>query len=342
MRVLFFAVIIGFAGLVAVPGPAEAQRTRAGDATVLRMSLFVGDDHPLLRQVFEPFARQVEIATEGSLQIQFVPNGWLAPIRNQQLDLVNNDTLDGALVLIEDEFQRFPDDRVFQLPVVRSATEGSFAAWKLANGGRLRGYERYHLLAVFTTPPMHIHAPDRAGDLEELRGRTFAAPGATLRAVLQRLGLRGVWVPLDRADAAAHFNIIAGAVADMPSLVSTEATRNLTHHYMLDLGVQTMALVMQQSTYRRLTGPQRAALDQFSGAPLSLEAGRILDGLDTSLRRSMSEQGSHRFNDPSERERDAAMQLVEPYIAEWRQTHPDGEAIYQALIEALEEARAAR
>src|SRR5690606_19609007 len=116
-------VLLG-AGLIA----ATAFSSLSSAQTVLRFSNWLPPTHPITTQILQPWAANIENATEGRVKVQFLPALGRPPAH---FDLVRNGVADMALSVQAYTADRFPSAYGMTLPgYADDATSAAVAYWR--------------------------------------------------------------------------------------------------------------------------------------------------------------------------------------------------------------------
>jgi TRAP-type C4-dicarboxylate transport system substrate-binding protein len=329
----------GAAALALASGlPASAQEV------VLRYSNWVPSTHPIITEVMEPFARDLEEATEGRVTIEFMPALGPPP---GHFDLVANEVADTAFSVHAYTPGRFQLTELGELPFTHDNTVvNSLAYWNT--------YERYlaeanehegvRLLGLWTNPPYHLAMrDDLLTSLDAVDGKRIRVPGTLVEQVAVTLGMVPIFSSVTEAYEQVSRGVINGMFQSLETVVSFNLDEYLNHISLVPGGFahSSQFVMISEAAYERLSEADRAALDELSGEALVRRFAQMWQDQEAAARVTLEEGGTVFYEVPEDvlAELREALAFIE---AEWVETANergvDGEAalaFYRSELERL-------
>lgn len=258
------------AGAAALALSAAALPALAQDV-VLRYSNWVPATHPIITDVMEPFARELEAATEGRVTIEFLPALGPPP---GHFDLVANEVADMAFSVHAYTPGRFQLTELGELPFTHDDTVvNSVAYWNT--------YERYlaaanehegvRLLGLWTNPPYHLAMRgDLFTSMDAVEGKRIRVPGTLVESVTVTLGMVPISSSVTEAYEQVSRGVINGMFQSLETVVGFNLAEHLTHISLVPGGFahSSQFVMISDAAYQRLSEADRAALDALSGEAL--------------------------------------------------------------------------
>lgn len=251
-------------GSAALMAPALIGTRASAQTTTLRFGTFVGPTSFLNVSIFEPWFKQIEEASDGTLKIQFLPGGSAAK-PNEVIDAVTAGIIDIGWSISAYNPGRFNAAGVPELPVVtRNAREGGAGMAALYEAGLLDGFDAVKVLGVATADVGRLHHAGDVTGLADFSGAKVRAAGRVLSSMLEKIGATPVGMPITSVAESLAKNVIDAAAADWLSLDSFRLIDVTRTHLNLALGAPAMYLAMNKPRYDNLPEPARNAIDAFS------------------------------------------------------------------------------
>ncbi len=325
------------------------MQAQAQEPVTLRIATFLAPTSFFVTKTIAPWVEAVERDAGGTVKFEIFAGGTLgAAGRNpaMQLKLVTDGIADLAFVIPVYESGRFPDDALFNLPLVAAnSSEASVAAWRLLEKGLLRGYEdpAFKVIALYINPPNVLNTTFPVTRLEDLAGRKIQTGGAEQQDIVRALGAVPVGNVSTREVAeAASRGVVDGTLKDWLAVYSFRLDAVTKHHVNLPLGSSSILLPFNKAKYDSLPERARAAIDRHSGLELVRRVGRefdeaaqaAFDRAKADPKRSIVTPGS----DELERWKKATQSVTDGF----RKESERNEKLYQAYVREVAEVRAGK
>ncbi|WP_282153353.1 TRAP transporter substrate-binding protein DctP [Ruegeria atlantica] len=287
-------------------GATLAANTAAAEPVELIFNNFIPTAAPLYSKGLEPWAREVEAASNGTLKIT-IPTSSLAP-PPRSFDIVEDGVADIAIAAVGFREKQFQLNMVSNIPLSAETTKGaSIAAWEthqkfFADVGQ---WEELIPLTIFSLGDQQIFSnthPIRS--IEDFDGFKMMVEGNERTTTVQNLGASPV------GDAGIKmFELISGGVADgIQSAVGPAAILgmvNATKHITVvpgGMGRSPFVIFINRERFEELPEDAQKALIETSGVKLAGKLGAILDGTDA--------YGMNKFKEAGIEVEDASAELI--------------------------------
>ncbi len=318
----------------------------AAEQVVLRYSNWVPATHPIITEVMEPFARDLEEATEGRVTIEFMPALGPPP---GHFDLVANEVADMAFSVHAYTPGRFTLTELGELPFTHDHTVvNSLAYWNT--------YERYlaeanehegvRLLGLWTNPPYHLAMRgDLLTSLDAVEGKRIRVPGTLVEQVTTTLGMVPISSSVTEAYEQVSRGVINGMFQSLETVVSFNLDEYLSHISLVPGGFahSSQFVMISNAAYERLSEADRAALDELTGEALVRRFAQMWHDQEAAARVTLEEGGTVFFDVPEDvldELRDALAFIEEDWVEAANARGVDGEAalaFYRSELDRLAE-----
>ena len=315
----------------------------AAAPTTLRFGSFVGPTSYLNTALFEPWFKQIEAASGGTLKIEFLSGGSAAKPA-EVIDAVTAGIIDLGWSIAAYNPGRFNAAGVTELPLLtHDAEEGAAGITALYQAGMLDGFNAVKVLGVATTDVSRLHSARDIDGLAGFKGAKIRAAGRVLSSMLEQIGATPVGMPITSTAEALSKNVIEGTTADWLSIESFRLIDVTRTHLDLALGAPAVYLVMNKARYDRLPDAAKAAFDSFPPERFQSfwSAGVMAES--TRVRDLVAATPGHRIIDTISAEDQASWDAAaEKVIADWVVETPNGAEVLKVYTGAIEAFRAGR
>lgn len=262
----------------------------------LIFNVFIPRPAPLYKNALEPWAREVEAASNGALKIT-IPTSSLAPPK-AQFDIVQDGVADISVSPIVFRRKQLGLDLLAGLPLISETAKGaSVAAWEthVAHTAEAGHWKDFVPLTFFTLgAPAILSNSGPIASTEDLQGFKILAVGKDKIDTWSNLGATPVG-----GSGQKPFEVVSSGVADgATNPLGTAVTQGLleaTQHVTLVpggmSGRQTFALFISRDRFEALSPEAQEALTSTSGAALAAKIGGIMDKIDGSGLKRFEDKG---------------------------------------------------
>jgi len=323
---------------VAAAATLLSQPQASAQTTVWRFSRWVPPTHPLSKEVFEVWAKNVEQATHGRVTVQFVSALGNPP---SHFDLVKDGVADVGMSVNSYTANRFVLSEGMELPFLApNGMSGCIAYWKTYEKFFVKAdeYKGVHLLGIWVHGPGQIFTREKKintiADLDHLKMRV---PGGVVNEIAKRLNTVPVFAPASQA-----YDVLSKGVAD-GIFFPTESIYNFKLGPVIKQGLEipgglyrlAMYIVVNQAKWDALSPADKKAIDSVSGEEIAKLAGAMWDKADADGKAGLLKLGTEFHVADAAMVKDLHAKL-DPMTAEWiakaKEKGVDGKAALDYFI----------
>lgn len=259
MRVLKIAAAAS--ALFVLAGAASAQ-------TVLRFSNWLPPTHHVVTEMVQPWAADVEKATEGRVKIQVLPALGAPPTH---FDLVKNGVADIAFSVHAYTPNRFKLTEMAELPFTTDhAVVNSLAYWRTyqKHFAKANEHEGVVLLGLWTNGPYQLFTKGNAlSSVDAVKGIKIRVPGTTVEKITKSLGMTPISSPLSEAYEQISRGVIQGMFQQKETVVAFNMTQHMPTASFVPGGFahSSQYMVVNPAKWQSLEARDRAAIEKLSG-----------------------------------------------------------------------------
>ena len=316
-------VMLAFALLPCAPGAEPIK---------LKLAYFTSDQARFYKIAVKPFVDAVNENASGGIAIEIYPGGSLGKDQAQQAQLVRNGVADIAFVPLGPTGDQFAGHSVLELPGLFSdMREGTLVGTRLAASKIFKGYDDFFVIGTFATEPESIHTRPPIATLDDLKGKRIRANNSLEAAVLAKLGMYSVVLPIVKTAEAISRGTIDGAATATTPLIDFGVGRVVTYRYFLRLGSSVMTILMNRKTFESLPKAGQDVIREYSGEWL---ATRFVEGYEVynkEFLEQLKSDPSRTVIFPSRPEIDVAEQAFRTVRAEWVDANPHNLRLLNAV-----------
>ncbi len=324
-------VLLWMAALILV-GPLllESSAVRA-EAVTLKFATTIPPSNPIVTEVFEPWAKKVNEASNGELNIQVISGPTLANPANVWERTVSGVTeigfgIHGAVGL------PFPKTTVTSVPfVVDDLTAGSVGLWRLYEKGLIADeYKDVKVLALVVTPGSLIASKKQVTSLEDMKGLKVRAANKIVANIISALGGAPISVPAPETYQALQRGVVTASVAGWV-LVNNFKFYEVVNYYLegVPLGEPSGFVIMNRQAYDKLSPKAKETLDRFAGEPFSRDYGAWFKMDAARGRQRIASLPNQHIMTLTPQEKERWKKALEPVVKDWVAKTPDGAKILE-------------
>lgn len=234
---------------------------------VLRFSNWLPPTHPILTDMIEPWAAEVEAATEGRVPLQILP-ALGAP--GAHFDMVRNGVADIAFGVHGYTPERFKLTEMVELPfTAENAQVNSVANWRTYQKFFMDAneHEGTHLLGLWVPGSYQLFTRAGVETIDDLDGLRIRVPGATVEQIATKLSLVSISSPLTEA----YDQISRGIIDGMFQTYGTVVDFNMSEHMPVAMTVpggfaaSSQFIVVSDAAWDRISPEDQEAISALSG-----------------------------------------------------------------------------
>lgn len=210
--VALFLVLLMSVTMINVAGCSNKTTTTGteGKTIELKLAHFWPATHPAETQLVQPWAKDIEKASNGRVKITSYPGETLAKA-NDIYDGVVKGSIDIGISCFSYTKGRFPVCEVFELPGITYNTSkaASKVAWETLQELNPKEVQDTHLIMVLTTGPGDLYTKAPVRTLDDLKGMEIRATGMSAKT-LTALGATPVGMPQSEAYESLSKGVVKG------------------------------------------------------------------------------------------------------------------------------------
>ncbi len=203
----------------------------------------------------------------------------------------------------------------------------------------MRGYDGFHVIALWTTFPYNIHTDFPVTKIADLKGKKLRAGGPVAAATMKALGAVPVGMPIPAVAENISKHVLDGTAADWNVMYAFRIVDVATHHYMAQLGTVPIGVLMNKGSWEKLPADAKAEIDKLSGETLSRRFGKVNGRVQEDFLKKTQAMKDHTFVFPDKAALAEWDKTVDPVIGEWASHHPNGKKLLDTLRQELKAIR---
>jgi TRAP-type transport system periplasmic protein len=332
------AALIGALAFSGSAGTAEILQKQATPPRELIFATTIPSFAPIASEAFEPWARAISAASEGTIVIR-VLHGVSRGSSRTIYDSVIHGVADIGYIGIGAAPGWFRRSSIAQLPfLVADGKAASVAMWRLYERGLFADeFRDVHLLAIHAFPPSALHLRKPVSVLDDLHGRRVISVYESGQRTLQRLGAAPLSIQLPDMYVSLSQGLADGTVMGWAAFPPFKLHEVVGYHVDVPLGSGAGFLAVRNEVWESLPPAARRAFAQYSGQQGSATLGEEWQRIDARAREFVRHQGQPILT-LTEKERARWRARSQPVIDEWVRSTPQGAQILDAFRDELERA----
>ncbi len=231
----------------------------------LKLAYFSSDRTHLYLSAAKPFVDAVNKEGRGRVKIEPYFSGRLGSLA-QQSQMVRDGKADIGYVIPPYERAAFPDAAVIELPgLYKDAAEATEVFTKLIGSGAMRGFSDFFVIGAFASEPETIHSRPPLTSLSDLRGKRIRVNNQIEAEILEKLGAKPSFIPINRTAEEISAGSIDGALVPPAPMIEFGIGRVTPYHYLLPTSCVPQALLMNRRRFESLPADVQAIIRKHSG-----------------------------------------------------------------------------
>lgn len=249
----------------------------------LRVSTPFPASHPLVTEVFKPWAEQVGEVTEGRVDVRFLPK--MVGTAPGQFDVAATGQADITMGNQSYSPGRFKQYGFVELPGNGDRAEAtSVAFWRTYNSffADVDEMSDVKLLTLHTAGPGQLFTTDHVVTaIDGNQGVKVRGGGEGATRVVDTLGMTSIQAPFGKAAEMISNGVVDGAMFDRSLVPIFGFDRYFKNRFVYEGGLYNVSyfVVMNRDSWDSLTPEDQAAIDAISGEELARKAGAVWDTL---------------------------------------------------------------
>jgi len=307
---------------------------------ILRVSTTLPAQADMIQDAVRPWIGKVNQAFDGEAVIELFPGGSLGRHTTAFFQMVRDGVVDMAVTVPSHISGQFPDNDLFQLPLVfNDALEASLTAWEMVQRGLLRGYEDIHVVTIYATLPygFHLNFPYRT--LDDISGKKIRTTGLIQARVATALGCTpiGNIIAANMAETIDR-GLLDGALFGWDNLRAFGIRYVTNYHVEMPVTLNLAFISMNKDSYESLSTKARASLDRLSGVNLARTIISVTAAAGDDVRKAVVSEG-HVLVHPNAAQKAIYQKRLAPVANYYVEREQGNAERYRVFLETLAEIR---
>lgn len=323
-----------------VGGVALLASGASAETVTLKVASFVPEQSFGVSKVIKPWIEAVKADAGDAVEFRTFWGGTLGKDPYKQYELVKNGVADVAWVMPGYTAGQFPELQIMELPfLVENAVEGSRAGWTLHEKGLVSGLDDVHLVGLWVTEPSILFTREPIGSLDDMERARVRSAGSVHAEWVTSLGAAPQTMSSTEMNEAFNRGTLDGAIQGWTGMATFKSLPLVEMAYPVPIGVIPHMLLMNKATWEGLPEKVRAAVTRHGGAAIADAGGAAYTEAGKALVEKSLEEGRLVVATIGEAQMAAYREAARPVHEWWIEKTPDGRTLYDAMVEALAEAR---
>jgi len=297
--------------------------------------------HPQHKAVLVPWAKKIEEATGGRVQIKFFPGGALCK-PGQTIDVIEKHIADFGWDICDYSPGRFPLTSVIELPfMIKTAEQGSVALWKTYEKfpAMQKEWSKIHLLAlaphapgVFATKKKPIRS------MADLKGLKLKTASSFTTDALALFGAVPVVQPVTETYTSLERGVVDGVVNPYDGMVIFKLNELLKYFTPANFYTVVFWVGMDKKTYEAMPDDIKKIIDENSGLTLSRIHGQSFDQTYNMFKKVCIKSGMQEVDLPAaemDKLVSVSSQLRDKWVKDMEAKGLPGKAVLDTALEYL-------
>ncbi len=325
--------VLSAAGMLALAAT-EAQ------AVDIRIGTFVPEKSVGVSRVIKPWMAAVAKETGVDVNLRGYWGGSLGRSPFKQYELVKNGVADITWVLPGYTPGQFPQLHVFELPfLAKTGVESSVAAWRITEAGLADGFKDTHPIGLWTSAPSNVFTRGPMKSLYDLKNQKIRSVGSVHARWIKNFGAAPQTMASTKMNEALNRGMIDGAIQGWTGMRTFKSMPLIDYVHEVPVGTIPFILLMNKSTWNKLSAPTKAAFRKHAGLKMARIGGAAYDSITAKIRQGQIKKGRIKFVE-------ADAELVKRYERDsaavhewWINKTKNGRAVFEAYKKAIAEVR---
>lgn len=306
----------------------------------LKFAHWLPGSHPLAKLGFEPWAKSVEAASNGSIKVALFPAQQLGKAADHY-DMVRDGIADMSWVSPGYQAGRFPVFAAAELPFqISKPGPGSAAVDKW-----YRSYAATEMKDVRVCfAHIHIgtlHSKKPISEPSQIKGMKVRPANGTVAQTMTLLGATNVQVSAPESRDALEKGVADAITFPWNSLISFSIDKAVKNHTDMRLYAAAFTWVMNPSWYNKLSAAQKKVMDDHCNNDWAGKVGAAWGDDEDSGQGKLEKQG-HNIVKLTPQQLDAWKKAVEPISSQWAEAVGKSGVNGQQVLDALRQELKAR
>ena len=272
---------------------AETAATTSQETTTLRFSHFWPATSSISKEVFEPWAKQIETDSNGRLKVELYPSAGLAKA-DVTYEAAAKGTIDIGSQAHGYTNGRFPLTQITELPgLSNSASQMGCMLQTLYEDGTLANeYKDTHLLFMYGAGPGSLHTTKKLiRTPADMKGMRIRRPSAVAGDIIESAGGSPVGLPANDMYTALQRGVVDGLSFPWEAVTAFKINEVAKYHTDIPFYSSALMVTMNQNSYDKLPDDLKQVLDKNSGMAMAKKVGEVFDKHDDMAIQAAKDKG---------------------------------------------------
>lgn len=263
----------------------------------LRFNVMFTPKHPLCREAFVPWAKQVKEVTNGRVKVtMFYSNALFKP--KDALDAISSRIGDIGIILPTYTRDRLMMNSVMEQPMVANekALVNSEVLWELFQSVPEMQDELKDIkvLWAYMNPAFQLHfTKKKVETLNDLQNTVISAGGTTQTQILRLLGASPEAMPMVDVFLAMQKGVVEGCFLPYAPLRTQKIADLIKFHTNANLMAVSFFITINKSAWGKISPEDQKAIEAISGLTVAQKCGRVFDKAQERDTAWMAEKGDN-------------------------------------------------
>lgn len=285
-------------------------------------------------KLWMPWAAKVAAESGGRIKVDIFPSMQLGGSPAQLFDQARDGVADIVWTLPGNTPGRFPGVEVFELPFIaaKRGAANAQATQEFYQTYLRDEFKEVHPIMVWSHDHGVIHSNKAIKSMDDLKGMKLRSPTRLAGEALKALGATGIPMPIPQLPEALAQKVIDGCVIPWEVVPAVKVQELVKFHTEIPgsptLYTATFVLAMNKAKYEGLPADLKKVIDNNSGLPQALLAGKMWDDQAIAVGDTVRKRAGNTIStiDPAEaaKWRKATEPVVDAWIKQVRERGLDG------------------
>ena len=278
----------------------DSAATASQETTTLRFSHFWPATSSISKEVFEPWAKQIQEDSNGRLKVELYPSAGLAKA-DVTYEAAAKGTIDIGSQAHGYTSGRFPLTQIAELPgLSNSATQMGCMLQTLYEDGTIASeYEDTHLLFMYGAGPGSLHTTDKLiRTPADMKGLRIRRPSAVAGDIIESMGASPVGLPANDMYTSLQRGVVDGLSFPWEAVTAFKIDEITKYHTSIPFYSSALMVSMNQGSYDKLPDDLKQVLDKNSGMALAKKVGEVFDKYDQMAIQAAKDKGDEVIDIP--------------------------------------------
>lgn len=326
---------------IAAMGVAVITTAANAQEITLRLSHWVPAGIAPAANGIEPWAKAIQEASEGRIEIQIFPAQQLGKAPDHY-DMARQGIIDLAWVNPGYTAGRFPIYALTEVPfMVDDSVRGAKAIheWYLEHGAK---QEMGDVKVCFIHPhaPGALHSREKITAPEGIKGKNVRPAHATMARFVSLLGGGPVQVSAPEVREALARGTAEAVTFPWGGMYDFKLTGEAPYHLDMPFYLSAQVMVMNKNSYEKLSDANKAVIDGHCTPDWSAKVSQGWADADKAAREKMIADDGQTLTQPTADEVAAWRQAAQPLVTEWKASvlakGGDADMIFDSYLKALD------